>query len=263
MDLLSAARDLAQLGGNTARALLGSVSVERKQDNTPVTEADHRVQAAMLAVIAQCFPTHSIIVEESVPHPERHTAIRSAEYCWVIDPVDGTRNFARGSTMYATSVGVLLAGEPIVGAIYDASTGRTYSAVRGGGAYCDGQPIRVTSHANPADTTVLLSSFRRRPMEKAVAGWMNQLLYRNLGSLCLHLAWVAAGYADAAYAPECKLWDLAAGSLLIEEAGGVVTDVAGQRIWPMEINAYRGEDIPILVGAPAMHEQLLESLRND
>lgn len=261
--LLSLAHDaveLVQMGGRAAQSLLGSVAVDRKADDTPVTEADHRVQAVILDVIAARHPSHAILVEETVERPSAHAVVADAEYCWIVDPIDGTRNFARGSHMYATSVAVLHQGVPLVGAVYDASTGRTYAASRGHGANCDGKPLKVNRRDAAADSVVLISSFRRQEMPPQVTAWMSRYLFRNLGSLCLHLAWVAAGYADAAFSPECKLWDIAAGAVLIEEAGGLMTGPDGAPLWPMDLTGYRGEDIPMLAGAPQMHGELLRSL---
>jgi fructose-1,6-bisphosphatase/inositol monophosphatase family enzyme len=110
------------------------------------------------------------------------------------------------------------------------------------------------------NTTLGVGSFRRRPVPPVVRDWLNQYLFRNLGSLCLHLVWVAAGFLDAAYAVECKLWDIAAGSLLIQEAGGLATNHIGHPLWPKDLQSYRGEDIPILAGSPRMHGRLLDAM---
>ena len=149
---------------------------------------------------------------------------------------------------------------PLAGAVFDATTGRVYSAARGQGAFRDEQPLVLQDRPVDSDSVVMLSSFRRRAIPAEVRAWMDQYLYRNQGSLCLHLAWVAAGLADAAYALECKLWDIAAAALIIQEAGGVATDHAGDSLWPVVLKDYRDEDIPVLVGTPTMHARLLKSL---
>lgn len=262
-ELLGVACELARLGADTARALLGNVAVERKDDDTPVTEADHRAQSAMIDYLAAKFPSHSILVEERVDEPNRHAPIGQSDYCWVIDPIDGTRNFARGQSMFATSVGLLHCGVPAVAAILDASSGRLYSAMRGRAAFCDDQPIRMRNRPLTSDTVLFVSSFRARQQPPAVAGWMRRFLFRNLGSICIHSAWLAAGFADGAYAPECKLWDLAAGALLIAEAGGVLTDVTGRDLWPIDVATYRRDDIPILAGTPTMHAELIRTLEEN
>ncbi|HVP12410.1 MAG TPA: inositol monophosphatase [Phycisphaerae bacterium] len=261
-ELRAAACDLARLGGRTAQELFGKVSMARKADDTPVTQADHAVQEAILAALASRYPLHGIVVEEQVARPERHAPVAVSEYCWVVDPIDGTRNFGRGSNVYSTSVAVLHMGCPLAGAIYDATSGQVFSASRGGGAFREDQRLTVVDRPIDYNTILALSSIRRRLIAPAVRAWMRQSLYRNAGSLCLHLIWVAAGCVDAAYAVECKVWDVAAGALLIQEAGGVITSPTGQPLWPIDLPAYRGQDIPILAGTPRMHAALLESLRN-
>jgi myo-inositol-1(or 4)-monophosphatase len=251
---------LAQLGHDTARQFFGAATVTRKDDDTPVTQADHAAQAAILDKLAVQFPDHAVLTEEDLVQPERHAAIGSAALCWVVDPLDGTRNFARGVGIYAVSVAVMDDSGSLAGAVFDATTGRVYSAARGQGAFVDEHPLVMQNRPVDSDTTVMLSSFRRRAIPAAVRAWMDEYLYRNQGSLCLHLAWVAAGLADAAYALECKLWDIAAAVLIIQESGGVATDHAGGSLWPIVLASYRDQDIPILVGTPTMHARLLKSL---
>ncbi len=251
---------LAQLGGDTARSFFGKVSMSQKKDDTPVTEADHVTQDAILAAIAQEFPSHAVIVEEVVRHPDRHAEVENSPYCWVIDPIDGTRNFGRGFPIYSTSVGVMREGRPVACAIYDASTGQLYSAAWGGGAYRDAQRLQIHERQIDTNTTIAVGSFRSGRIPDVVRGWMDRFQFRNLGSICLHLALVSAGLMEAAYALECKLWDVAAGSLLIREAGGVITNHFGRGLWPKDLVSYHGEDLPILAGSPQMHAMLLDEL---
>lgn len=259
-DLHIAACELAKLGGETARRFFGKVTARRKADDTPVTEADHATQDVILSELARRFPSHAIVGEEDVDKPFQHTTVDTSEYCWVVDPIDGTRNFARGIAVYATAVAILHCGAPVAGAIHDATSGTIYSAAKGLGAFANDQTLVLKNKPVNTDTTVMISSFRRRYVPDAVRRWMDRYLFRNQGSLCLHLAWVAADLADAAFAIECKLWDVAAGTLIVQEAGGIVTDHAGHPIWPLELSTYRNEDIPILVGSPTMHPKLLSTL---
>jgi myo-inositol-1(or 4)-monophosphatase len=254
------AADLARAGAEAARPLFGAVRATQKTDHTPVTQADHAAQAAILGELARRHPAHAILVEEEVARPERHAALAGAEYCWLVDPIDGTRNFARGVRMYGICVAVLRAGRPVAAATHDAALGVVYSAAAGGGAWRGESPMRLPDRPPDTDTTVGISSFRRQAMPVAVRGWMDRYLFRNLGAVGLHLAWVSAGLMDAAYSAESKLWDIAAGALLVEEAGGRVTDGRGRGLWPIDPAGYRGEDVPILAAGPAMHARLLESL---
>jgi len=260
--LRRAACDAAQLGGETARRLFRRVNVRRKSDDTPVTEADHVAQAAMVYALAARYPEHGFIGEEGAD-PRLGGEPGKSDYCWVIDPLDGTRNFSRGIGIYGSSVAVLHRGEPVAGAIYDATSDRIYSAARGGGAMEGDKLVRIPSDVVSRDPIITVGSFRHRPIPDVVRTWMDRYLLRNFGSIALHLAWVACGFTDAAYALECKLWDLAAGVLMIEEAGGVATDHTGKSLWPLEVGDYEGQDMPILVGAPSVHGPLLASLLED
>lgn len=254
------AGNLAQMAGQMAAERFGRVSVQRKEDNSPVTDADHAVQAATFDAIARAYPDHAVVGEETVRDPDRHASAARAEFCWIVDPIDGTRNYARSIPIYAVSIAVLKNGEPVAGAIHDASAGYTYSAGLGLGADCGGRELRMSRGDAEPDLTVLVSSFRQQPVPLVVRDWMDTYLFRNYGSLCLHLAWVAAGLADAAYAAECRLWDIAAGALLIGESGGIVTRDDGRPLWPFDVGSYTGTEIPILAGTPTMHSRLLASL---
>lgn len=260
-ELRGAACDLARLGAAVAEQHFGHVTTRRKADDSPVTDADHAVQEAILSSLARRYPSHAILVEEVVARPDRHAFLAGARYCWVVDPIDGTRNYGRGSRLFATSVAVLLDGRPVAGAIHDAASQQIYSASIGDGAFLDDLPLRRTERPIGPDTTIALSSFRFRRIPEAARRWQDEFLFRNVGAICLHLAWTAAGVTDAAYALECKLWDVAAGALLIEQAGAPVTDPAGAPLWPIDLAAYRGNDVPILGGAPQLHARLLADLR--
>jgi len=267
--------ELAHRGGRAADRLFGKVSVQRKEDKSPVTEADHIAQDAILRALAEKFPDHAVLVEETLADPSRHGRIKSSPYCWVVDPIDGTRNFARGIRIYACSVAVLYNGRPIAGAIYDASSGVMFSAASGGGAlrneerlFLD-ESVPETSTPHPAidgpsdrETTIAVGSFRRKPMPPFVRDWIGRYLIRNMGSTSLHFAWIAAGLVDAAYTNECKLWDIAAAALLIEESGGLMTTASGASPWPIQLDAYGGEDFHVLGGVRAIHRQLLTDTRD-
>jgi myo-inositol-1(or 4)-monophosphatase len=259
-ELRRAAVDFAQLGAAEAMRWFGKVSASRKVDNTPVTAADHASQEAILYHVASRYPQHAILVEEEVARPQRHRAAEGVDYCWVVDPLDGTRNFARGIHVFAVSVAVLQQGAPVAGAIYDATADGIYSASTEEGAFFGDVPLRLVDQPTEAEATIAISSFRRRQIPAAVRGWMDHYLFRNFGSLALHLAWVASGRVEAAYALEAKLWDVAAGALLIEQAGGTISDHQGSPLWPFDIVNYSGDDVPILAGATPTHRALLSVL---
>lgn len=299
-DLRLFAVELARLGGRTASRLFGKVTVRRKADNSPVTEADHITQDAILRAIADKFPDHAVLVEETLTNPERHaplreekqaqrhegtearsggghaaptacslqpTASRASDYCWIIDPIDGTRNFARGVRVFGTSVAVLYRGVPVAGAVYDATSEVVYSAAAGQGAFREEEKLQLTA-ADPSDaatdaereTTIALGSFRRKPMPPFVGKWMSRYVTRNLGSTSLHFTWVAAGLIDAAYTNEAKIWDIAAAALIIEEAGGVLASESNAPLWPFDVANYSGEDIHLLGSGKSLENELCSDL---
>lgn len=260
--LRQAACEFAIVGAAAAKRLFGRVTMDRKADNSPVTEADHAAQAEILRAIAARFPDHGVFVEETLRDPQRHAPIRADHCCWVVDPIDGTRNYARGVRVYGCSVGVLLEGRPVAGAVYDASSDCLYSAASSRGAFCDDRALQIADRPADRDTTVALGSFRRRPMPPIVHQWFGQYRTRNLGSASLHLAWTAAGLFDAVFMNATHLWDIAAGSLIVEEAGGRVTDALGGALWPLDVIAMNaGQDFEILAGSPKVHAELLASFR--
>jgi len=164
---------LAELGVRTARRFFGRAATSRKADGTPVTDADHAAQAAILDALARDRPADAAVTEEVIVRPERHVAAGTAEYCWVVDPIDGTRNFGRGLDLWCTSVAVLHAGRPVAGAICD-STGRVYSAAAGEGLYVGGELCSdLVNHPLDADTTIAISSPRqqRALTRPYAAGW--------------------------------------------------------------------------------------------
>ncbi len=258
-ELHAAACQWARLGARIAARYFGRAIISRKADDSLVTDADVAVQDAIFEAVRRRYPQHAVLGEEA-SGPTVGAADLTGPYCWVIDPIDGTRNFARDIGVYATSVGVLHNGHPVAGAIHDATTGRVYSAHLGGGTLVDGQPLRIAERPLDDDSTIMISSFRRRAVPGSVRKWMDRYPFRNQGSVCLHLAWVAAGMADAACAMECKLWDIAAAGLLVTEAGGVLTDHRGGAIWPVDVGVYRDGDLPILAGSRTMHAHLLPAL---
>lgn len=256
-ELRGFAGELARLGATIAGRWLGHVTASRKADQSPVTEADHAVQAEIVRRITERHPDHAIIAEEFLAHDPARPALENARYCWVIDPIDGTLNFARGVPIYATTVALMLDGIPIVGAIFDALHQQLYTAAASAGAACEGAALTIRDPDPADDRTLLMSSLRGAQPPPAMPRWLTTYHFRNFGSLALHLAWVGAGRAHAACAIKAHLWDIAAGSLIITEAGGIVTDVRGANRWPVHLATQGRDAMPVLCGTPAMHAELL------
>jgi myo-inositol-1(or 4)-monophosphatase len=193
-----------------------------------VTDVDHQCEALIVAAIEHARPGDSIIAEEGSGREDA-----SAEWCWIIDPLDGTTNYAHGYPRFCVSIGVERAGEREVGVIYDPLLDECYRATRGGGAFLNERPLRVSSerrlehalaatgfaydvHKSPDDN---LANFGR--MVKATRA------VRRDGSAALDLCYVAAGRFDAFWEFKLRAWDIAAGVLIVEEAGGRCSDTKG------------------------------------
>jgi myo-inositol-1(or 4)-monophosphatase len=192
-----------------------------------VTETDTAAEAIILDVIHARFPDHVVIAEE----------MGGGEigdgYTWIVDPLDGTTNYARRVPVFCVSVGVLKEGKPIVGVIHDPLRNQTFVAERGSGARLDGVPMHVSSLARLDHTVIGMDWARSDERRARVLAYLGQVAprcgtVRVLGSAALALAYVAAGWLDGYFHLALQPWDSAAGMLLIAEAGGRCTTPEGQ-----------------------------------
>jgi myo-inositol-1(or 4)-monophosphatase len=200
-----------------------------------VTEVDVAVERMFRALVAERFPDHAVLGEELQQDDLlRHSA---PGYCWVFDPIDGTTNFAHGLPIFCASLGLELDGEVIVAAIYDPTRRELFTAERGQGARLNGQRLSVTQADSVLDS-LLVTGFPYTVHESETGEELVSLFghflgrsraVRRLGSAALDLAYVAAGRLDGFYEATLKPWDSCAGALLVEEAGGRVTDWHGTR----------------------------------
>ncbi len=246
------ARGAAESAGEMLTELRGRAGVQVKTDKSDiVTEADFRADDIIRTAIESEFPGHSVRSEESDPREE------DGEYTWLIDPVDGTSNFAHGNPNYSISIALLDGDDrPVVGVVHSPETGATYHAVRDGGAYQNETPISVTDH-DRLDESMLLSGYD--PDGRFLQQFYQQTRgVRRVGSVALNLSFVAAGNADAAWEYDTYPWDVAAGLVIFEEAGGVATD-ADDQPYEFELDADE-EHKPLLASNGALHSQLLERL---
>ncbi len=252
-NFLSVARDAALKAGAILRENIdGARQISYKGDINLVTEMDTRSERTIVQTLQAAFPGHGIIAEEE-------TSIRNhSGFLWIIDPLDGTTNYAHGYPCFSVSIGLQHQGEMIVGVVYDPMRGELFSAVKGEGAWLNGKQIRVSS----VDVLIrsLLSTgfpYDRKVSEKNNMNYFHELLMasqevRRDGSAALDLCSVAAGRFDGFWELKLKPWDVAAGSLIVSEAGGVVSDLAGKRA-----GLDAGE---ILASNGRIHQQMLKAL---
>ncbi len=202
--------------------------IECKGESDLVTEADKEAERKIEEILRDGFPDHGMLTEES-----GETSQGDAR--WIVDPLDGTTNYAHGIPFFCTSIALERAGEVILGVVHDPMAHETYAAERGQGATLNGEPLRVSSTDEPA-RALLGTSFADRPEELEsgldVLGKLADLArgVRRLGSGALDMCYIAAGRLDGCYEQGFSAWDVAAGVLIVEEASGRVTDHRGSRL---------------------------------
>ena len=261
-DLLRLAERLATEATDIALDRLGTSPVARKQDDSVVTDVDHDIQAHILSAIATTFPDHAVCAEETLRAPAEHADITSARFCWVIDPLDGTRNYVSSFPCFATSIAVLDRGIPVAAVIVEHNLRRLFAASAGNGTTMNNQPIRVQAPPAQSDMIVATPSSKDELTVRVVQNWASTrgLILRNLGATTFHLALVACGALAGAFAKRAKLWDVAAGALLVTEAGGRITGADGSELLPFDLSGDPDADVPFLAAAPQAYERLLESI---
>src|SRR5215469_4185494 len=235
-ELLATAQEGARRAGQLlAQRYLSERTIEYKGRIDLVTDADKASETELIQFVHGRFPDHTILAEEA--------GLQSrGEIRWFIDPLDGTTNYSHRVPHFCVSVGVQAAGELQAAAIYDPLRDELFSAARGRGATLNGSPLRVSS-VDSLERSLLCTGFpydvRERP--EVPLGLFNRLIryaqgVRRLGSAALDLAYVAAGRFDGFFEFGLKAWDVAAGALLVSEAGGVITGIDGT-----PLNLHRGD----------------------
>lgn len=222
--------------------------------NNLVTEADHASEKAIFAVIKKQFPDHYILSEEA------GEIIQDSTYKWIIDPIDGTINFAHGIPLNCVSIGIEKDGEMVLGAVYNPHLNELFFAEKGQGATLNGHAVKV-SEGNSAMTACLCTGFpytyldmENGPLEVFERFIRKGVPVRRLGSAAIDLCWVACGRFDGFYEHKLEPWDSAAGFLIVEEAGGRVTDFKGDKYSPYQHR--------ILATNGRIHDEMLAFINN-
>jgi len=246
--------EAAQAAGKLLRERFGSgIPYELKSSHHDlVTETDRLAEGTILACIRREYPDHGILSEESPPQRA------DAPYRWVIDPLDGTANYAHGIPFFSVSIALEENGQLLLGVVYDPLRDELFSAVVGGGAQLNGRSLRVSS-AKRLRESLLATGFahelelQHRNLEYYGAFLPVTQSLRRIGSAALCLAYVAAGRLDGYWDLDLKRWDLAAGYVLVKEAGGQLSDLSGEDFPPdgRELVASNG----------SIHSEMLSILR--
>ncbi len=254
--MLNTAIKAARRAGNVinrASLDLGQLTIGVKQQNDFVTEVDRAAEAIIIETLREVYPSHAILAEES------GLSEQTSEFQWIIDPLDGTTNFIHGFPQYAISIALAHKGVLTQAVVYDPNRNELFTASKGGGAFLNDKRIRV-SKCVKLEESLLGTGFPYRmfdhvdtylaifkEMTKRSAG------VRRPGAASLDLAWVACGRIDGFWEFGLSPWDMAAGALLILEAGGLVSDLAGDSNYLQTGN--------IVGGTPKVFNQLLQTIQ--
>ena len=229
------------------------VTVERKGLHDFVTSVDREAEHAVLSCLLGHFPDHVVMAEEGSPDAER------ADHRWIVDPLDGTTNFIHGVPVFAVSIGLEDREGLVAGVIHDPVRDETFHAHRGGGAKLNGRPIRCSVPAGPHEA-LIATGFPFRELERvdrylrAFEAFIRTTAgLRRAGSAAIDLAYTACGRYDGFWEIGLSRWDIAAGILIVREAGGEVTDVVGG-----ESTLDTGD---IVAGGAGFHDFLLKVTR--
>lgn len=226
--------EIAREAGKHIRDAFGNqISVEFKTDESNiVTNVDKAAEEIIKGFISKEYPDHAIIAEES------GNSNTGSDYTWIIDPIDGTTNFAHNLPIFAVSIGIQKKDELVIGVIYDVMRDVIYSAEKGSGAYANDKRISVSEN-NDLKKSLLVTGFsydRQDEYKQAIKIFGSFLTksraVRRLGSAALDFCYVASGVFDGFWEANLSPWDVAAGILLVQEAGGKVTDFKNDKITP-------------------------------
>lgn len=251
---LNTAIKAARRGGDIAARQLKRVhelKVESKGVNDFVTSVDRMAEEKIIETICEYYPDHAFLAEESGTRGD-------SDHVWVIDPLDGTTNFIHGLPIFGVSIALQIKGRSEVAVVYDPNRQEIFTAIRGRGAQVDGHKIRVSGRRG-LDGALIGTGFPYRSKDKVAAyAWMlTRVLQetagvRRPGAACIDLAWLAAGRYDGFWEFGLNVWDIAAGSLILREAGGMISELEG--------NGDYLESGNIVAGSPRVHDALRKLL---
>ena len=248
-DFLELAKKASLSAGDLIMRKFGKrEGIRSKSDRDLVTDADTQAEKLIISMIKKEHPDHSILAEES------GESFGESGFTWVIDPLDGTNNFAYGIPLFGVAISLLKGKEPVLGVINIPVFGQLFHAQKGRGAFLNGKPARVSGRKELREILLLYDSDFLRKKEE-VMGTLNRLIcsvfkVRMLGAATIHYSQILQGNADLWLEHTTKPWDITGGSLMVEEAGGRVTDFDGNPWTPWSKN--------LVISNGKAHEEILE-----
>jgi myo-inositol-1(or 4)-monophosphatase len=247
--------ELAAEAGELIQGFVGkNLDIQHKGRTDLVTRADHASEEYLIGRIREVFPEHAINAEEA------GELAGTPEHQWYIDPLDGTLNYAHGLPIYSISIGYACRGSMELGVVYDPTRDECFGAQRGRGATLNGSPIRVSQYEDLIDC-ILVTGFPNNIWGSPSDNTTNFIQFskmtqavRRLGSAALDVAYIAAGRVDGFWEVTVNQWDVAAGGLIVREAGGVVTDLFGE-------SDFLRKPVSLIAANPVIHSKMLEVIR--
>lgn len=230
-EYVQVAREAALEAGGLLVEMQHEIQAREKGPKDLVTAADLAAQQAIEKHLRNAFPDHEFLGEES-PSAEKQSGRAADGFRWIVDPLDGTVNYAHGMPGYAVSIGLEKSGEILCGVVYDPTLKEVFHAARGEGAYLNGTPIRPSDCRELHQALVAASLPANVSRDALDVAWFIEVLHharavRRLGSAALNLCYVACGRLDCYWATSVKSWDVLAAALCCQEAGGTLTGVDG------------------------------------
>ena len=262
--MLETAIVAARLAGQRAMEEINFIKASVKNATELVTQADARCQQIIIDRIKETYPDHGFIAEEGDQGKIFKQPPQAAvPIWWIIDPIDGTNNFAHRMLLFTISIAAVYEGEPIVGVIFDPATESMFTAVKGREAQLNGRRITAGKETMNKFSSVGLDSHFE--CDNGVPGWAREIIkrtrFRNLGTTALQIAYVAKGSLIATIVNTPKLWDIAAGTVIAESAGAVVSNWQGEKIFPVDLDSYDGGIFQTIVANKKVHTQIVELLK--
>jgi myo-inositol-1(or 4)-monophosphatase len=257
--MLETAVVAARLAGQHAMEELRYIRRSIKNDNEIVTQADPACQKIIIDRIRESYPDHGFIAEEGTDGRPVHIPPRGSETIWwVIDPIDGTNNFANNLLCFCVSIAAMVDGRPVVGVIYDPTNDSMFTAAEAMDALFNGSRMTVSEDDISQYTSFGVDSHQNDKTDTGARVMMRETRFRCLGTTALHLAYVAKGAMIGMAATSAKLWDIAAGVILIRQAGGIVTDIYGRDLFPVDMDNYNADYFAILATNKKIHPKAVE-----
>ncbi len=230
MGFLKTAVSAARLAGDIIIKNIGHLSkedIQAKQAFDFVTRVDRWSESVIMQTIREKFPSHRFLVEETIKQED------TGDYRWIIDPLDGTTNYIHTYPMFSVSIALEYESKIVLGVVFDPVRDELFHALRGGGAYLNNRPIKVSAIKDLGSCLIATGfPFRAKDMVDVYLAAFKEIFYgvsdiRRAGSAAIDLAYIAAGRFEGFFELKLSPWDIAAGSVLIEEAGGLITDFGG------------------------------------